>query len=109
MWRARAFTLVMSPQILREVVGKLIEKDVSTDAIEEFVATVGKLSLRIAGAYETTKLDHIDPADNMFLAASYESKADFIVSYDRQSLLPLKHFHGAQIVTPELFVRAFTQ
>jgi predicted nucleic acid-binding protein len=41
----------------------------------------------------------------MFLAAAYEAKADYLVSLDQQDLLPLKHYHGTQIVTPALFIR----
>jgi predicted nucleic acid-binding protein len=42
----------------------------------------------------------------MFLAAAYESSADYIVSYDQKSLLSLKHSHGTPIRTPELFLLA---
>ena len=105
MWHARAFTLVMSPQILRELVAKLLEKGIDEDVVEDFVMLIGKIALHIPCAYESTKLDQVDPDDNIFLAASFESKADYIVSYDAKSLLPLKYFHGAQIVLPSLFMR----
>lgn len=104
-WRNRAFLLVMSPQILREIVAKLLEKNVDEMEIDEFVVRVGEIALHIPGVIETTKLDKIDPDDNMFLAAAYESKADYLVSYDKKSLLPLKHFHGTQILSPHLFLR----
>jgi uncharacterized protein len=106
MWQARAFTLVVSPQILQEIVAKLIEKNIDETLVEDFVVTVAKIALRIPGIYEATRLDNVDPSDNKFLAAAYESNADFIVSLDKKSLLPIKHFRNAQIVTPELFVRA---
>lgn len=105
MWRAGAFILVISPQILREIVANLYEKGISEDTIEEFVELVGEIGLRIPGAYESTRLDKIDPDDNKILAAAYESNADFIVTYDKRSLLPMKHFHATQIVVPELFMR----
>lgn len=104
-WRSRAFLLVMSPQILREIVAKLLEKNVDEMEIDEFVVRVGEIALHIPGVIETTKLDKIDPDDNMFLAAAYESKADYLVSYDKKSILPLKHFHGTQILSPHLFLR----
>lgn len=96
----------MSPQILREIVAKLVEKGVDDDIVEVFIFNVGKFALQIPGVYETTKLNKIDPDDNMFFAAAYESKADYLVSYDKKSLLPLKHFHGTQILSPNLFLRA---
>jgi uncharacterized protein len=107
LWRNGEFTLVMSPQILEEIVGKLLEKRVAEDLLEELVVTIGQIALYIPGAYETCKLNNIDPDDNKFLAAALESGAEFIVSYDAKSLLPLKHFHGTQILLPELFIRQF--
>jgi putative PIN family toxin of toxin-antitoxin system len=97
----------MSPQILEEIVAKLLEKMVAEELLEELVFTIGQTALYIPGAYETCRLNHIDPDDNKFLAAALESHADFIVSYDTKSLLPMKHFHGAQILLPELFMRQF--
>lgn len=107
LWRGGEFTLVMSPQILEEIVAKLLEKGVTEHLLEELVATIGQIALYIPGAYETCKLNRIDPDDNKFLAAAMESNADYILSYDAKSLLPMKHFHGTQILLPELFIRQF--
>lgn len=106
MWRAQAFTLVVSPQILREYVAKLYDKGFDEGTVVQFVALIGKIALHIPGAYESHRLDQIDKTDNKFLAAAYESGADYIVSGDKEHLLPLKHFHGTEIVSPELFIRA---
>lgn len=105
-WREQRFILVMAPQLLRELVIKLIRKNVSQTDTEDLVALIAEVALHIPGAYEATRLDDIDPDDNMFLAAAYEAKADYLVSLDRQHLLPLKHYHGTQILTPALFIRA---
>ena len=105
MWRDNAFILVMSPQILQEIVAKMLDKSIPEDEVVEFVTTMGRIALFINGAYETAKLDAVDASDNMFLAACLESKADFLVSFDSKSLLPIKHFHGTTIYTPELFLR----
>jgi uncharacterized protein len=104
-WRNQCFTLVMAPQLLRELVVQLMRKHVPQADIEDLVALIAEAALHIAGAYEATSLDNIDPDDNMFLAAAYEAKADYLVSLDRQHLLPLKHYHGTQILTPALFLR----
>ena len=37
MWRAGAFTLVMSPLILQEIVAKLLEKGIAEELLEELV------------------------------------------------------------------------
>ena len=107
LWRNGEFTLVMSPQILEEIIAKLLEKGIAEDLLVELVSIIGQIALNIPGAYETCRLNHVDPDDNMFLAAALESKADFIVSKDTKSLLPLKHFHESQILLPELFIRQF--
>jgi putative PIN family toxin of toxin-antitoxin system len=106
LWQEQRFTLIMAPQLLRELVVKLIQKNISKQDIEDLVALIAEAALHIPGAYEATRLDHIDPDDNMFLAAAYESKADYLVSLDRKHLLPLKHYHGTQILTPALFIKA---
>lgn len=105
-WRAGEFLLVMSRQILEEVVGKFVEKGIDEDLILEFVETVGRIALLIPGSYVVYRLDDIDPDDNMILAAAQEAGADFIVSLDAKHLLALKHHRGTQIVEPELFLRA---
>jgi putative PIN family toxin of toxin-antitoxin system len=69
------------------------------------VTTIETLAIQIEGVYEATILDNIDPDDNMFLAAAYEAKADYLVSLDNH-LLSLKFYHGTQILTPNLFLRA---
>lgn len=105
MWRDGAFTLIMSPQILTEIVAKMLDKGFSEYEAEAFVISVGKIGLLIPGAYETSFLDAVDANDNIFLAACLESKANYLVSFDHKSLLPMKHFHGTTICTPELFLR----
>lgn len=107
-WRDSRFTLVMAPQLLRELVVKLMQKKVSQVDIEDLVTLIAEAALNIPGAYEATHLDDIDPDDNIFLAAAYEVKADYLVSLDKEHLLPLKHYHGTQILTPTLFIR-FTE
>jgi uncharacterized protein len=104
-WRSGAFTLVMTPQCLTEAVAKMIDKGIAEEMIVDFVALIGQIALTIPGVYESYTLDSIDPSDNKFLAAAHESHADFLVSLDAKHILPLKHYHGTQIVTPELFLR----
>lgn len=105
-WRKQRFTLVMAPQLLRELVVKLTRKKVPEAYIEELVTFIAAVAIHIPRAYESTRLDDVDPDDNMFLGAAYEAKADYLVSLDKQHLLPLKHYHGTQILTPTLFIRS---
>ncbi len=104
-WRNQKFTLIMAPLLMRELVVKLMQKNIPEIEIENLVTIIGEIALYIPGAYEATRLDNIDPDDNMFLAAAYESNADYLVSLDKKHLLPLKYYHGTQILSPTLFIR----
>ncbi|HZG39492.1 MAG TPA: putative toxin-antitoxin system toxin component, PIN family [Nodosilinea sp.] len=102
-WERGRLTLVISPQLLRELVVVLLRRGILEADLEEFVETITLVALHIPGAYETAMLDDIDPDDNKFLAAAYEAKADFLISLD-SDLLNLKFSHGTQIVTPAAFL-----
>ncbi len=103
-WLDDAFILVMSPQILNELIGILARRGFSQDDIDALVDNIIRTALNIPGAYEATFLDDIDPKDNMFLAAAYEAKADYLVSLDKKDILPIKYYHGTQILQPKLFI-----
>lgn len=102
-WKQGAFILVTSPQLLRELVIVLRRRGISVTVVEELIEIISLIALKIPGVYETTMLDDIDPNDNMFIAAAYEAKSDFIISLD-SDLLNLKYSHGTQIITPAAFL-----
>jgi uncharacterized protein len=47
-----------------------------------------------------------DPKDNMFLDLGFASKADYIISGDKD-LLSLERFENCKIVLPSEFIRIF--
>jgi uncharacterized protein len=104
-WREGRFNLVISPQILEELVEKLLAKNIDKTDIKDILTAIFYTAIKIQGTYEATILDNIDPNDNMFLAAAYEVSADYLVSLDKKHILPLKHYHGTQILSPDLFIR----
>jgi uncharacterized protein len=106
-WQQGKFTLIMAPQLLQELVLKLLQLKVPEPTVEELVAIIGEIALHILGAYEATRLDKIDPDDNKFLASVYEAKADYLISLDNH-LLSIKCYHGTQIVIPHLFLNAIS-
>ena len=103
-WIDDRFVLVMSPQILNELIGVLARRRFSQDNVDNLVDKIGETALNIPGIYEATFLDDIDPKDNMFLAAAYEAKADYLVSLDKKHILPIKYYHGTQILQPKSFL-----
>lgn len=96
-WRQGCFILIMSTQILYEITEKLVDLNVSEEDIAELLSLVARIADCIEGAVEATFLDNIDPDDNMFLAAAYESSADYLVSLDKKHLLLLKYYHGLRL------------
>ena len=104
-WQEGSFTLVISPHLQEELIIVLLRKRINSELIENLVTIIETLALKIEGVYQATILDDIDPKDNMFLATSYEAKADYLVSLDNH-LLSLKYYHGTQILTPSLFLKA---
>ena len=96
----------MSPQLLEELVEKLLAKNIDTTDIKDILTAIFYTAIKIQGTYQATILDNIDPNDdNMFLAAAYEVSADYLISLDKKHILPLKHYHGTQILSPDLFIR----
>jgi putative PIN family toxin of toxin-antitoxin system len=104
-WQMEDFCLVISPQLQQELIIVLLRKGIKVELIENLVIVIETLALQIEGVYEATILDNIDPNDNIFLAAAYEAKADYLVSLDNH-LLSLKFYHGTQILTPSLFLQS---
>jgi uncharacterized protein len=113
LWVFRAFTLVTSREILREVAYVLHLPDIQRRfqpreaTIHRFFRLVFRKAILTQDLYSTDRLT-IDPTDNKFLAAALEGHADYIVSRDPH-LLNLKHFHAIQIVEPPAFVSAVRQ
>jgi putative PIN family toxin of toxin-antitoxin system len=110
LWRQGRFTVVVAPPLIEELITRLIRRGVSVGDVDldNLLLDFRSIALHIPGVYEATRLDEVDPDDNKFLAAAYEAKADYLVSVDKH-LLFLKYFHGTQILTPALFLRALEE
>jgi putative PIN family toxin of toxin-antitoxin system len=104
-WREGRFKLVISPQLLEELVEKLLLKNIDRNDIKDILTAIFYTAIKIQGIYQATLLDQVDPNDNMFLAAAYEIGADYLVSLDKKHILPLKHYHHTQILSPNLFLQ----
>ena len=104
-WREDRFKLVISPQLLEELVEKLLLKNIDRNDIKDILRAIFYTAIKIQGIYQATLLDQVDPNDNMFLAAAYEIGADYLVSLDKKHILPLKHYHHTQILSPNLFLQ----
>ncbi len=103
------FTLVTSEAILTEVSDVLARPHVQRygpyppHEIVEAVDALRGVAEVVPGRYEVFTVAD-DPKDNPVLACALEGHADFVVTDDRKHLLPLKHYHGIQIVSMPLFL-----
>lgn len=104
------FTLVTCEAILTEVTDVLGRPHVQRygpyppHEIVEAVDALRGVAEVVPGRYEVFTVTD-DPKDNPVLACALEGHADFVVTDDRKHLLPLKHYHGIQIVSMPLFLR----
>ena len=107
-WQRGAFQLVVSRQILEEMGRVLFYErirkfqwmdDADVVALLQILAAE---SVLVAGRLKVKASR--DPADDKFLAAAVEGKAEYVVTGDKD-LLVLKAYRRVEIVTPRRFVR----
>lgn len=108
LWQQGIFLLIVTPQLLKELVTVLERRKVDIKSIIELVKLIKRIAVIKEGIYQTNILDNIDPKDNMFLSACYEGKANYLVSNDKH-LLNLKHFHSTLIFNPQSFLNQLQQ
>lgn len=100
------FTLVISPQILDELVGVIARPKfhniILRETAEKLIETIKTQAILVKPAKHFDVIKN-DPDDNRFIEAAVEAKADFIVSEDSH-LLSLKTFRGISIINPRDFL-----
>ena len=106
-------TLISSKDILSEIKTVLLYAKLrklhrrTPKEIGEFVKRTARVSFIVPGRTEIQEIKD-DPADNKYLSAAIEGKADFIVSGDRH-LKELKAFRGIRILDPSTFLAFMTK
>ncbi len=109
-WKARRFEMFITPQTLAEVRRVLTYPRVRRNYAltrTEVDAAIDVLRGRarlLPGRYEGVTAIHADKSDNVFLAATLEAGADYLVTQDSH-LLSLKYYHGTQIISLVQFAR----
>jgi putative PIN family toxin of toxin-antitoxin system len=106
-------TLISSKDILSEVKAVLLYPKLrkfhhrTPKEIDAFVKKATRVSFIVPG---TTKIQEIkdDPADNKYLSAAVEGRADFVISGDHH-LKDLKTFQGIRIIDPSSFLTLITK
>ena len=105
--RAGAFTLVLSPAIVDEVlralaypkVRRYVRRDLNTALWFEDLVVLAEL---VPGAVQVSDVS-TDPDDDKYLAAAIEGRATFVVTGDPH-LLTVRQYEGIRIVSPRAFL-----
>ncbi|MBU4298732.1 putative toxin-antitoxin system toxin component, PIN family, partial [Patescibacteria group bacterium] len=90
------------PQILQELIEKLLEKfDVSLEKVKEFLEIIVFNSQVV---YPKNELNIVkkDHTDNKIIECAVEANASLVVSGDKH-LLEIKEYKGIKIVSPKQF------
>lgn len=101
LWLAEKFTLVISPEILAEILTVLIKLQTPPSVVNRFKELIETHAQKVIPK-STFKICR-DPKDNKFLELSFDGKADFLVTGD-SDLLVLKKFKKTIIVKPKDFL-----
>ena len=105
--------LILSEDILSEIRAVLLYPKIkkrhrrTQKEIDEFLNKASQASILAQGRIEPDEITE-DPADNKYLSAALETKADFIVSGDHH-LKDLKVFEGIRILDPSAFLVLLTK
>jgi len=105
--RGEQIELYISPFILEEVKGILKEK-FSWDE-EKIQTAVEKLKAALVQPKKNISVIKKDEDDNRILECGVEGKVKYIISGDKQHVLPLKEYKGIKIVSPAQFLRIISQ
>jgi len=108
-WREGRFKLVISPQLLEELVEKLLVKNIDRNDIKDILRAIFYTAIKIQGIYQATLLDQVDPNDNMFLAAAYEIGADYLVSLDKKTHFTAKALSSYTNFIPKFILTSLTK
>ena len=107
-WRQEKYEWVVTPETLAEL-ERVLERrkvarylPVASTRTERFLKRVSEKALMVQSS-EPLAVVSADPADDRFLEAALEGRADFIVTGDRH-LLELREYEGTRIVTPIEFL-----
>lgn len=100
---SREFNLVTGPNILSEVRRNLLDKlGLKTKRVDQFLEDIVEVASVFvpAGKLNVVK----SQADNLVLEIASLGQADFLVTGDKQHLLPLSTYEGIIIEPPSKFL-----
>lgn len=100
--RTQKYQLFVTEGIVQEILRVMQRLNINTDIIAEWDRVIRKDAFFVAPNRRIEAIKE-DPSDNKFLECAIESRADYIVSGDKD-LINLKEFEGIKIVTAREFL-----
>lgn len=99
------FDIIISKAILKEVKDILHTKfKWSGIQISETISYIKEITTEIEPHLSVSIIKN-DPSDNRILECAITAKADYIVTGDKNHLLPLKRYKNIRILSPSEFLR----
>ncbi len=96
--------LFISSFILDEIGAVLVKKlGWSRDRAQDAKELIRSMAIVVVDPKEFISIVKGNDADNCILECAVEAKADFLITGDKEHLLPLKTFRGVQTVSPAEF------
>ena len=111
LWREEAFELLTSAEILNEIERVLNYPKIaqlhklSTAELQEFVTLLRDESTVITPTQRLAISP--DESDNRYIECAVAGSADYLVTGDKQHLLPIGEYHGVPILPRPLFWRCW--
>lgn len=112
-WKEDKFAIITSPEIMEEVAEVIFRpiikkhRKISDEEAIELLAELQENSIYITPVSKV-KFVKDDPADDKFVHAAIDGKADYLISGDKH-LLKLHSVKKCQIVTPQNFVEILVE
>lgn len=108
--QADRIDLSISEFILAEVEGVLVSKfNWTKDSAREVREVIRSLAADVLDPKESISVVKGSDADNRILECAVEAKADFLITGDKEHLLPLETFQGVRIVSPAEFLDLYPE
>ncbi len=102
LWRRNAFVLIISPETLAELIGKLRYKfSLPSKIVSEWQELISERSVHVAPDYVTKVCP--DAEDNKFIDVALTGRAEYLVTGGK-NLLSLNSYRQFKILKPKEFL-----
>ncbi|MBI5416982.1 putative toxin-antitoxin system toxin component, PIN family [Candidatus Poribacteria bacterium] len=108
LWKQSEIIICLSGEIINEYIEVLRRMGLENELKE--ILRLFAINFNSVFITKTPKLDVIkkDPDDNKFIECAVALDAKFIISGDK-AVIAIKEYMGIKIVTPNIFLKIFTQ